>query len=255
MRIETCVQGTREWFDARNGRVTASRVKDVMNWLKPTKAELEAGIRREGAKRIDYKTELIAEMLVGQAQEHFVSDAMRWGIEQEALAATNYELASDEMVRSVGFVYHPSIERAGASPDRLVGANGLLEVKCPETTTHIEWALAGIVPEEHRKQMYFQMRCCEREFCDFLSFDPRLPKRYQMFQRRLFADEAIMDEIDDQVLAFLAEVDAIIGRLDKVMPPIIEDAPPQDESGFLDDADYAAFMNPQHARAAGPREG
>ena len=220
MKIEHCLQGTQDWFDVRNGKVTASRIKDVMNWLKPTKAELEAGIKREGQKRVDYKTELIAEILTGSAQEHFVSEAMLWGQQQEALAATNYELASDEDVSPVGFVYHPSIERAGASPDRLVGKDGLLEVKCPNTTTHIEWILAGVVPEEHRRQMYFQLRCCEREWCDFLSFDSRLPKRYQMFKRRLYADEAIMDEIDNEVIACLGEVDAIIAALNKEMPPV-----------------------------------
>lgn len=241
MKIEHCLQGTQDWFDVRNGKVTASRIKDVMNWLKPTKTEAEAGIRREGQKRIDYKTELIAEMLTGEAMPHFVSDAMKWGIEQEALAATNYELASDESVMPVGFVYHPAIERAGASPDRLVGKDGLLEVKCPNTTTHIEWILAGVVPEEHRKQMYFQLRCCEREWCDFVSFDSRLPKRYQLFQKRLMADEAIMDEIDNEVIAFLAQTDAIIAALDKAMPAL---AQPQTEAliGGLTDADFAGLL-------------
>lgn len=209
MRIETCIQGTQDWFEARNGRVTASRIKDAMNYLKSGK---------EGQKRIDYKTELIAETLLGEAVPHFVSDAMKWGMEQEALAATEYELDSPEDVRTVGFVYHPTIERAGASPDRLVGKEGLLEVKCPNTTTHIEWILAGVVPEEHRLQMYFQMRCCERAWCDFMSFDPRLPKRYQRFVKRLYADTAKMAEIDAEVTKFLGEVDAIVAQLDRAMP-------------------------------------
>ena len=241
MKIENCVQGTQDWFDARNGRVTASRIKDVMNWLKPTKADIAAGIRNEGQKRADYKTELIAEMLLGEAIPHFVSDAMKWGIEQEALAATNYELASPLDVSSVGFVYHPSIDRAGASPDRLVGKDGLLEVKCPNTTTHIEWILADVVPEEHRKQMYFQMRCCERDWCDFVSFDSRLPKRYQLFTKRLHADEAIMDDIDSEVLQFLAEVDIIIESLGDLMPAIVEPTA-RALDGMLTDADFVGLV-------------
>lgn len=218
MKIEHCIQGTQDWFDARNGRVTASRINDVMAYLKPTKAELETGVRREAQKRIDYKVELIAESLRGMAMPHFVNEAMKWGIEQEALAATEYELASNDAVMPVGFVYHPAIERAGASPDRLVGKHGLLEVKCPETTTHLDWIFGGVVPEEHRNQMLFQMRCGERNWCDFMSFDSRLPKRYQKFIVRLEADEQRMDEIDTEVLKFLAEVDGIIAKLDERMP-------------------------------------
>ena len=247
MKIENCVQGTQDWFDARNGRVTASRIKHVTNYLKQTKAELEAGIWREGQKRIDYKTELIAEMLTGAAQEHFVNDAMKWGIEQEALAATEYEIASPEDVSTVGFVYHPSIDRAGASPDRLVGKDGLLEVKCPETTTHLEYVLAGVVPDEHKQQMFFQMRCCERDWCDFMSFDSRLPKRYQKFIVRLHADEQIMDAIDNEVIKFLGEVDAIIAALDKAMPAIVQTVPKPSLEGTISDDDIAWAQ--QHMKA------
>jgi len=243
MKVENCIQGSAEWFQARCGRVTASKINDVMAYLKQTKAEAEAGVRYEAKKRADYKTDLIAQTLTGLLPENYVSDAMRWGQEQEALAATEYELDSPEDVQTVGFVYHPSIERAGASPDRLVGKDGLLEVKCPETTTHIEWALAGIVPEQHRNQMLFQMRCCEREWCDFLSFDPRLPRRYQRFQVRLRADEARMDEIDTEVLKFLAEMDAVIAELNQRMPVIgTTEATHGSGLGFLTEADFAGLM-------------
>jgi hypothetical protein len=244
MKIEHCAQGTQDWFDARNGRVTASRIKDVTAYLKQTKAEVEAGIRREAQKRIDYRTEIIAETLLGEALPHFVSDAMKWGIEQEALAATEYEIESPEDVSGVGFVYHPSIERAGASPDRLVGKDGLLEVKCPNTTTHIEWILAGVVPEEHRPQMYFQIQCCERQWCDFLSFDSRLPKRYQKFIRRLHADEAIQESIDAEVLKFLAEVDATVAALDKQMPALAQEETPDPDAGLglLTKEDFAGLL-------------
>jgi hypothetical protein len=235
MKIEHCIQGSADWFAARNGRVTASKISDVMQYLKQTKAEQETGVRRQGQKRIDYKTELIAGTLRGEALPHFVSDAMRWGIEQEALAATEYELESPEAVMPVGFVYHPTIERAGASPDRLVGKDGLLEVKCPETTTHLEWILAGVVPDEHRRQMLFQMRCCEREWCDFMSFDSRLPRRYQKFIIRLHADETAMDDIDSEVRQFLAEVDGIIESLDGKCPALAEEQPAPTEYGVTDE--------------------
>lgn len=240
MKVENCVQGTQAWFDARNGRVTASRVKDVMGYLKQTKAEAEAGIRRESQKRADYRTELIAETMRGEAIPHYVSDAMRWGQEQELLAATEYELQSPLDVSSVGFVYHPAIDRAGASPDRLVGPNGLLEIKCPETTTHLEWAEAGVVPVEHRAQMLFQMQCCERDWCDFMSFDSRIGKRYQKFIVRLHADEEQMEAIDDEVIRFLAEVDQQMVRLDEVFPPLKAKA--QSQEGFLTDADFAGLV-------------
>jgi len=245
MKIEHCAQGTQDWFDARNGRVTASRIKDVMAYRKPTKAQLAAGeLPGPRQERIDYRTEIIAETLLGEALPHFVSDAMKWGIEQEALASTEYEIESPEDVSGVGFVYHPSIDRAGASPDRLVGKYGLLEVKCPNTTTHIEWILAGVVPEEHRQQMYFQMRCCERDWCDFMSFDSRLPKRYQKFVKRLFADEAIMDAIDAEVLKFLAEVDATVAALDKAMPAAMQEEKPDSEAGLglLTEEDFAGLI-------------
>ena len=241
MKVDHSAQGTEGWFDARNGRVTASRINDVMNYLKQTKADAEAGVRREGQKRVDYRTEIIAEIMRGEAMPHFVSDAMKWGQAQEALAATEYELTTDLDVLTVGFVFHPTIERAGASPDRLVGKEGLLEVKCPETTTHLEWILAGVVPEEHHKQMYFQMRCAERSWCDFLSFDSRVAKRYQMFSARLYADEAIMDQIDDEVSKFLGEVDAMMKRLDELMPEKAKQQVPADDGAGItqDDVDWA----------------
>jgi putative phage-type endonuclease len=230
MRTENCLQGTKEWFDARSGRVTASHINEIM-------AYSSNGAPTE--KRITYRTQLIAEMLTGLTTDHFVSEAMKWGIAQEALAATEYELGTDEDVRTVGFVYHPTIERAGASPDRMVGTDGLLEVKCPNTSTHLKWILDGSVPEQHRGQMYFQMRCCERKWCDFMSFDSRLPRRYQKFIRRLYADEVRMSAIDDEVRKILAEADEIVSALDKVMPPVQQDEPPADRTGEISDEDIA----------------
>ena len=239
MKIENCIQGSADWFDVRAGRVTASNVWKVMDYLNQTEAEKKAGIRRESAQRANYRAELIAGILTGQAQEHYVSDAMLWGQAQETLAATEYELQTDADVSAVGFVYHPSIDRAGASPDRLVGKDGLLEIKNPNTTTHLKWLLAGVVPEEHKPQMYFQMRCTERDWCDFMSFDSRLEPRYQKFIVRLHADEAAMDAIDAEVIKFLAEVDAVIEQLKERCPEIVRQ--PQEVEYGLTEEDLAQF--------------
>jgi len=232
MKIEHCIQGTAEWFQARCGRVTASRINEVTAYLKNGK---------ESQKRIDYRTELIAEILTGEALPHYVSPAMQWGNEQEAIARVEYELATGSDVEQAGFIYHPSIERAGASPDGLIGTDGGLEIKCPNTTTHIEWILAGVVPEEHRAQMFFNLRCSEREWWDFVSFDPRLPKRYQLFARRLHADEAIMESIDAEVIKFLSEADAVISELNKQMPAL-EATQSQALEGGLTEADFAGLV-------------
>ena len=235
MKHIRCIQGSPEWHEARQGRVTASRIKDVLNFLKDG---------REGSKRADYKTELIAEMLTGQAQPHFVSPAMEWGTEYEPLARAAYEDATGLEVDLAGFIVHPTIDGAGASPDGLINdgvmAKGGVEFKCPNSTTHIEWMGAQVIPEEHRAQMFFNMRCAGRDWWDFVSFDPRLGKRYQLFVRRLEADEAIMDAIDEQVRKFLAEVDAQVSRLNELYPAIEEMRPVL--VGGLTDEDFEGLQ-------------
>lgn len=210
-------QGSAEWVAMRVGIVTGSRIADVVAKLK----------RKEGesAARRNYKTEVICEILTGRAYDHFVSKEMRWGIENEMFARNAYELHVDaveqagsyqidgESVQRVGFALHPRIARFGASPDVLVGADGLAEFKCPNTSTHLEYIIEGVIPPEYQWQMLAEMACSERQWCDFVSYDPRLPKRLQMFVRRLERDDARIAEMEAEVVKFLAEVDELIAKL------------------------------------------
>lgn len=213
MKIVTVSQGSAEWLAARSGRVTASKVAAVLSFLK------RGG---ESAERAAYRVQIAAEILTGQtAGDGFVNAFMQWGTENEPYARAAYEVRNDVYVDTVGFVIHPSIERAGGSPDGLVGDDGMVELKCPKTSTHIEYMLAGVVPPEYEPQVMFGLACTEREWCDFSSFDPRLPLRHQLFTVRVYRNEAHIKEINDAVLSFLGEVDGLIAKLDS-MNPLIE---------------------------------
>lgn len=196
-------QGSPEWHQARLGRVTASKVSDVM-------AKTKSGW---GASRRNYEAQLIAERLTGEATEFFQNDAMRWGTETEPAARAAYEFFRDCEVVEVGFVPHPTIEMAGASPDGLVGDNGLIEIKCPNTATHIVTVLGGSIDKKYLLQMQWQMACTGRQWCDFASFDPRMPERTQLHVQRVARDQDAIDELEREVVAFLAEIDAKLERL------------------------------------------
>lgn len=201
MKIIDCIQGTPEWHSARAGRVTASRIADLT-------AKTKSGW---GAGRANYLAELVAERLTGTVAEGFSSAAMKWGTDMEPEARTSYSFMRDQEVTPVGFVIHPTIEMSGASPDGLVGDDGLVEIKCPNTATHIETLLSGTVPEKYIKQMQWQMACTGRKWCDFVSYDPRLPARMQLFVARVAVDPS--NEIEQAVIAFLKEVDATVNAL------------------------------------------
>ena len=205
-RIIDCTQGDSDWFTARCGCVTASRVADVM-------AKLRSG--EEAVARANYKMELVCELLTGNAADHYTSPSMKWGTEQEPFARAAYELKHG-MVDQIGFVYHPTITRAGASPDGLVGDSGLIEIKCPNTATHIGYIMAGEVPSEYQLQMLWQMDCAERDWCDFVSYDPRLPEHLQLFVKRFPRDEERLQVIRLAVETFNHEVDEIIRQLREV---------------------------------------
>jgi hypothetical protein len=149
------------------------------------------------------------------AEGGYFSDVMKWGLEQEPFARAAYEMRSGVLVDQVGFVVHPSIDGAGMSPDGLVGDQGLVEIKCPLSKTHIRYFLDGKVPSEYKPQMLWQMACSERAWCDFVSFDPRLPEDLQLFTVRFERDDAAIKAMEAEVLTFLAEVDDIIKRLRK----------------------------------------
>ena len=196
-------QRTEEWFEARLGCVTASRTADVM-------AKTKSGY---SASRANYMAELICERLTGERQAGFSSAAMQWGTETEPQARMAYEIMTGATVIETGFVLHPTIPGFGASPDGLIDDNGLVEIKCPNTATHIETLLSEGVPSKYITQMHVQMLCAGRDWCDFVSFDPRLPVELQMFIRRIFFNKELADEIVTEVQAFIAEMEAKIDQL------------------------------------------
>lgn len=200
-------QGSMEWLLARVGMITASRMNDVM-------AKIKSG---ESAARKNYRVELAVERISGLPTERFVSGPMKWGTENEPFARAAYSIATGLEVEEAGFIACPSIPRAGCSPDGLVGIDGGIEVKCGNTATHVDWAVAGKVPPEHRLQMQFCMFCTERSWWDFLSFDPRMPEGQQLFIRRLYRDEKVIKELIDAVLELDGEVEATVSDLMKVV--------------------------------------
>jgi putative phage-type endonuclease len=196
-------QRTEEWFEARMGCVTASRTADVM-------AKTKSGY---AASRANYMAELICERLTGERQGGFSSAAMQWGTETEPQARMAYEIMTGATVVETGFVLHPEIAGFGASPDGLIGEDGLIEIKCPNTATHIDTLLADKVPTKYIIQMHVQMLCTGRAWCDFVSFDPRLPVDMQMFVRRVEFDQELADQIVTEVQAFIAEMETKIEQL------------------------------------------
>ena len=204
--IEMIEQRSDEWFATRIGKVTASRVADVL-------AKTKSGY---SASRDNYMAQLVCERLTGQREEFFTSAAMQHGTDTEPLARLSYEVANNVLVDEVGFVPHPTIAMAGASPDGLVGDDGLLEIKCPNTATHIDTLLTQIVPSKYNTQMQFQMACTGRSWCDFVSFDNRLPEELQLFVKRVPRDDVFIKQTEDAIVKFLAELDDKIIKLMKV---------------------------------------
>ena len=197
-------QRTDDWFAARLGNITASRIADVV-------ARIKSGW---GASRQKYKDDLMSERLTMMPTVMFTNAAMQWGIDTEDDAASYYELMTDYEVKTVGYVKHPIIERAGASPDRLVNDSGLVEIKCSNTSTHIETIRTKTIPKKYRLQMQWQMACTEREWCDFVSFDPRIvDEDLNYFCVRVERDQEIIDYLTTEVLVFNEEIELEIARL------------------------------------------
>ena len=196
-------QGSPEWFAARLGKVTASRVGDVV-------AKTKTGW---GASRKNYMAELVAERLTGVAAESHTNAAMKWGTETEPQARAAYEFFRDAEVAPVGFVEHPRIQMSGASPDGLIGNDGLVEIKCPNTATHIDTLLGQEIDAKYHAQMQWQMACTGRAWCDWISFDPRMPEDLRLFVKRVPRDDKRIIKLEDAVTEFLLELDGIIERL------------------------------------------
>lgn len=199
-------QGSADWFAIRCGKVTASRVADVI-------AKTKTG---PSASRLNYAAQLIAERLTGTVAESYSNAAMAWGTEQEPEARLAYEFRTDAEVEPVAFVTHPLIAMSGASPDGLIGIDGMLEIKCPNTATHIETLRGQSIPGKYQTQMLWQMACTGRQWCDFVSFDPRMPEEMRLFVQRLERDDTRISELEDEVMAFLVEIDTTVAELTRL---------------------------------------
>lgn len=198
-------QGSDEWKRLRLGKVTASRIADLM-----AKAKSGTG---PSASRSNYAAQLVCERLTGECADSYQNDAMRYGTENEPLARAAYEFHSDVTVTLTDFADHPRIQHSGASPDGLIGDDGLIEIKVPNSATHIDTLLNQKIPTRYELQMTWQMACTGRQWCDFVSFDPRLPEEMRLFVKRFPRSDTRIAEIEREVEIFLGEVDDTIKRL------------------------------------------
>jgi hypothetical protein len=216
--LSRLTQGTPEWLVARRGKVTASRCYDLV-----TKVGKGDKVRY-GAKHYDYLWELVSEHITGRAVEHYVSQAMEWGIEQEPFARAAYEVSQDCTVETTGLIVHPSIELFASSPDGLVGDEGLVEFKCPTDRVHLEYLRDGVIPEDYVPQLTAQLACMpERKWNDFVSFNPNMPYGMQLFIRRLKRDDKAIAELEAEVQSFLGELADMMNSLAQAVP-ILEEA-------------------------------
>ena len=201
--IESMEQGTQEWLELRLGKVTASKFSEVMTNGRGGKPSATAK---------SYMIKLVAEILRGQPMPFFENDAMRWGTETEPQARAMYELKNDVDVKEVAFV--ELNEFVGVSPDGLVGDEGLLEIKCPNTETQIKRFLDGVgLPKEYEAQVQGQLWVTGRKWCDFVSFDPRIDVEASYIQTRVYRDEEYIAKLEDKVTAFVEEMKEMINTL------------------------------------------
>lgn len=199
-------QGTDAWKKQRVGKATASKIADIV-------AKTKTGW---GASRANYAAQLIAERLTGVPQEGYTNAAMQWGTDTEPKARENYSMLNGVPIEECGFFQHPSIKQSGASPDGLIGTDGLIEIKCPQTSTHLETLLGAPIEKKYHLQMQWQMLCCNRKWCDFVSFDPRLPFELQMKVIRVNRDEELLASLEKDVADFLNEIERKVEELKKL---------------------------------------
>ena len=200
---EEAIQGSESWHRERMGKVTASRIADMM-------AKTKTGW---GASRANYAAQLVAERLTGVPAETFSNAAMKWGTDMEPEARAAYEFYSGLSVIEIGFIPHPRIDQSGASPDGLVGDQGLVEIKCPQTATHIETLLGQAIPGKYIYQMQWQMACTGRAWCDWVSYDPRMPESMRLFTKRLERDDTMLKDLEREISVFLDEIRKTVFRL------------------------------------------
>lgn len=195
-------QRSPEWFAARIGKATASNFSDVL-------AKLKSG--GEAASRKNYRARLVVERLTGRPLESYTNAAMQQGIDREPMARLAYEAETGNMVEEVGFIAHPTLE-AGASPDGLIGTNGLQEIKCPQLATHLDYLNLDAEPPEYTAQIQGQLWICGREWTDFVSFNPDFPEHLQLIVRRIHRDDAFIAKLAAEVAQFLDEVQTEVER-------------------------------------------
>lgn len=200
------IQGSDEWKALRLGKVTASRVADVV-------AKTKSGY---SASRANYAAQLIAERLTGTPAESYTNAAMQHGTETEPEARAAYEFYQGVTVQEIAFVPHPKIDQAGCSPDGLVDDDGLVEIKCPNTATHLETLLGQAVPSKYEAQMQFQMACTGRQWCDFVSYDPRMPENMRLFIKRVGRNDNRISELETEIAAFLLEMAVKLSQLNSL---------------------------------------
>jgi putative phage-type endonuclease len=199
-------QGSPEWFASRLGKVTASKIADIVSTTKSGYS----------TSRANYMAQLVVERLTGVKAESFTNSAMEWGTQTEPLARAAYELKNGVMVDEVAMIDHPTIPMSGASPDGLVGDEGMIEIKCPNTATHIDTVLADKANKQYVYQQQWQMACTGRQWNDFVSFDPRMPDNLQLFIKRVERDDELIKELEAEVVKFLAEVDEKVEKLKSI---------------------------------------
>lgn len=202
MTIIDVPQRSPEWFAARLGRLTASRASDML------------AIGKAGRKNLT--AQLVCERLTGQPQEDaFVSAAMQRGMDCEPQAFAAYEAVTGNVARTVGFIQHDAL-LVGCSPDGLVDDDGVLELKCPNSATHLEYLKARTVPDKYLPQLLHTLWVTERAYCDFVSFDDRFPSALQVFHVRMTRDDkaiaiyakaaqAFLQDVDNEVLSLLGD--------------------------------------------------
>lgn len=193
------------WAAARLGHVTASRIADVL-------AKTKTGW---STSRANYAAELVAERLTNASGERYVNAAMQWGLDTEAQARAAYEFRTDASCGEAAFIKHPTVPWSGASPDGFVDADGLVEFKCPNTATHIDTLLGTGIPEKYRLQMQWQMACAGRAWCDFVSFDPRLPENMRLFVRRFEREDTTVHTLEREIRQFVGEIEETLAALQK----------------------------------------
>ena len=196
-------QGSPEWFQMRLGKVTASRVADIL-------AKTKTG---PSASRQNYLIELALQRTTGIIQESYSNAAMEWGTQTEPQARVAYEVNTNNFVDQVAFIDHPSIEWFGCSPDGLVSDRGLVEIKCPNSATHWEYFKAKKAPNKYVIQMQAQIAVTNKDWCDFVSFDPRMPDRSQLLIVRIDRDEAFIAEMETEIKKFLSEVEVEVNLM------------------------------------------